>query len=78
MKIAVPLCLARYYHQMFAAGRNALWIHIWALRPRRHSRRRSFCASLTLARRSWCWAPGCAVIFFAGISLRVDGLAGLC
>jgi len=32
MKIAVPLALARYYHQMFEAGRNnGFWIHIPAL-----------------------------------------------
>ena len=28
MKLAVPLALARFYHQMFEGGRNGMWIHI--------------------------------------------------
>jgi rod shape determining protein RodA len=70
MKIAVPLCLARYYHQMFAAGRNALWVHIWALILV------AIPVGLILRQPDLGTAlmvlgTGCAVIFFAGISLRV-------
>jgi len=70
MKIAVPLCLARYYHQMFAAGRHSLWIHIWALIIV------GIPVGLVLRQPDLGTAlmilgTGCAVIFFAGISLRV-------
>lgn len=70
MKIAVPLALARYYHQMFAAGRSELWIHIVAFvmvaipvgfvlkQP-------------DLGTSLMIMGAGCGVIFFAGISLRV-------
>lgn len=70
MKIAVPLCLARYYHQMFAAGRSGIWIHLWALIliaiPFELIRRQpDLGTSLMVA------GAGLAVIFFAGISLRL-------
>jgi rod shape determining protein RodA len=70
MKLAVPLALARYYHQMFASGRNALWVHFWAFvivavpvgfvlhQP-------------DLGTGLMILGTGCAVIFFAGVSLRV-------
>ncbi len=76
MKIAVPLAMARYYHQMFAAGRTGLWIHLVALvilavpvafvlkQP-------DLGTSIMIA------GAGCAVIFFSGISLRVVGLVVL-
>lgn len=70
MKIAVPLALARYYHQMFAAGRTQLWIHIWAfvlvaIPVALVLRQPDLGTSLMIL------GTGCAVIFFAGISLRV-------
>jgi rod shape determining protein RodA len=70
MKIAVPLALARYYHQMFAAGRNALWVHIWAFIlvaiPVALILRQP-----DLGTAMMVLGTGFAVIFFAGISLRV-------
>ena len=72
MKIAVPLAVARYYHQVFAAGRTSLWIHIVALivvlipvgfvlkQP-------------DLGTALMILGAGCSVIFFAGISLRIVG-----
>ena len=72
MKIAVPLALARFYHQMFAAGRSELWVHIVAL-----------ClvavpVALVLRQPDLGTAlmilgTGCGVIFFAGIRLSVVG-----
>jgi len=70
MKLAVPLALARYYHQLFEAGRHGFWIHIPAL------------AIVTipfvlvlrqpdLGTALMILGTGCAVIFFAGISLRI-------
>ena len=73
MKLAVPLCLARYYHQMFAAGRTQLWIHIWAFVlvaiPVGLILRQPDLGTALMV-----MGTGCAVIFFAGISLRVIGL----
>ena len=70
MKLAVPLALARYYHQMFAAGRNALWVHIWAFMivaiPVALILRQPDLGTALMV-----MGTGCAVIFFAGISLRV-------
>ena len=70
MKLAVPLALARYYHQMFASGRHALWIHIWALIivgiPVALILRQPDLGTALMV-----LGTGCAVIFFAGISLRV-------
>jgi rod shape determining protein RodA len=70
MKLAVPLALARYYHQMFSAGRNALWIHIWAFVmvaiPTGFILRQP-----DLGTAMMVMGTGCAVIFFAGISVRV-------
>jgi rod shape determining protein RodA len=70
MKLAVPLALARYYHQMFTAGRNALWIHIWAFVivaiPTGFIMRQPDLGTALMV-----MGTGCAVIFFAGISLRV-------
>jgi rod shape determining protein RodA len=72
MKIAVPLAVARYYHQVFASGRTSLWIHIVALimvlipvgfvlkQP-------------DLGTALMILGAGCSVIFFAGISLRIVG-----
>jgi len=70
MKIAVPLAVARFYHQMFASGRNALWIHIFA----------SVMVAIPvvfvlrqpdLGTALMILGAGCSVIFFAGISLRI-------
>jgi rod shape determining protein RodA len=70
MKIAVPLCLARYYHQMFAAGRSGIWIHLVAFIliaiPFEMIRRQP-----DLGTSLMVLGTGCAVIFFAGISLRL-------
>jgi rod shape determining protein RodA len=70
MKLAVPLALARYYHQLFEAGRQGFWIHIPALAiviiP--------FVLVLRqpdLGTALMILGTGCAVIFFAGISLRI-------
>jgi len=72
MKIAVPLAVARYYHQVFSSGRTSLWIHIVALimvlipvgfvlkQP-------------DLGTALMILGAGCSVIFFAGISLRIVG-----
>ena len=72
MKIAVPLAVARFYHQMFASGRNALWIHVFALVmvaiPVVFVLRQP-----DLGTALMILGTGCAVIFFAGISLRVVG-----
>lgn len=70
MKIAVPLALARYYHQMFAAGRSELWIHIVAfimvaIPVGFVLKQPDLGTSLMIL------GTGCGVIFFAGISLRV-------
>lgn len=72
MKIAVPIALARYYHQMFAAGRNGLWVHIIALLM--------VLAPVALVLKQpdlgtalMILGTGCGVIFFAGISLRIVG-----
>ncbi len=70
LKIAVPLALARYYHQMFESGRTGFWIHIPAL---------AIVAIPTalvmhqpdLGTALMILGTGCAVIFFAGMSLRV-------
>lgn len=72
MKIAVPLALARYYHQIFQADRRSFWIHIPAF---------AFIAIPTalvlrqpdLGTALMILATGCCVIFFAGISLRFVG-----
>lgn len=74
MKIAVPLALARFYHQMFAAGRSELWIHIVAfimvaIPVGFVLKQPDLGTSLMIL------GTGCGVIFFAGISLRV--VAGL-
>jgi len=72
MKIAVPLAVARYYHQVFASGRSNLWVHLVALivvlipvgfvlkQP-------------DLGTALMILGAGCSVIFFAGISLRIVG-----
>jgi len=72
MKLALPLCLARYYHQMFAAGHRGFMIHFWALLM--------VAVPVALVLRQpdlgtslMILGTGCAVIFFAGISLRVVG-----
>ncbi len=72
MKLAVPLALARYYHQSFSAGRNSLWIHMVAFLM--------VAVPVALVLRQpdlgtalMILGTGCAVIFFAGISLRVVG-----
>jgi rod shape determining protein RodA len=74
MKIAVPLALARFYHQMFAAGRSELWIHIVAfimvaIPVAFVLKQPDLGTSLMIL------GTGCGVIFFAGISLRV--IAGI-
>jgi rod shape determining protein RodA len=70
MKLAVPLALARYYHQMFDRGRDDFWIHIPALVLVAIPvvfvlRQPDLGTALMIA------GTGLAVIFFAGISLRV-------
>ena len=72
MKIAVPLALARYYHQSFSAGRNSIWVHIVAFLM--------VAVPVALVLRQpdlgtalMILGTGCAVIFFAGISLRIVG-----
>ena len=72
MKIAVPLALARYYHQSFSAGRNGIWVHIVAFLMV------AVPVGLVLRQPDLGTAlmilgTGCAVIFFAGISLRIVG-----
>lgn len=72
MKIAVPIALARYYHQMFAAGRNSLWVHFTAfimvmIPVALVLRQPDLGTALMVA------GTGFAVIFFAGISLRLVG-----
>jgi rod shape determining protein RodA len=72
MKIAAPVALARYYHQMFSAGRNGLWVHFFALVMVMAPvglvlRQPDLGTALMIA------GTGCAVIFFAGISLRLVG-----
>jgi rod shape determining protein RodA len=70
MKIAVPIALARFYHQMFAAQRSGLWIHIVALvmvlAPVAFVLKQP-----DLGTSLMILGTGCGVIFFAGISLRV-------
>lgn len=72
MKIAVPLALARYYHQSFSAGRSSIWVHIVAFLM--------VAVPVALVLRQpdlgtalMILGTGCAVIFFAGISLRIVG-----
>lgn len=70
MKIAVPLALARYYHQMFENGRNQFWIHIPALILV------AIPVGLVLKQPDlgtglMIFGTGCAVIFFAGLSMRL-------
>jgi rod shape determining protein RodA len=72
MKIAVPLALARFYHQSFSAGRNGIWVHISAFIMV------AIPVALVLRQPDLGTAlmilgTGCAVIFFAGISLRIVG-----
>lgn len=70
MKIAVPLALARYYHQMFSSGRNSWWVHLVALMmvllPVAFVLKQP-----DLGTSLMILGTGCAVIFFAGISLRI-------
>ncbi len=74
MKIAVPLAVARYYHQVFAAGRTGLWVHFIALVmvviPVAFVLKQP-----DLGTALMIMGAGCSVIFFAGISLRL--VAGL-
>ncbi len=74
MKIAVPLAVARYYHQVFAAGRTGLWVHFIALVmvviPVAFVLKQP-----DLGTALMIMGAGCSVIFFAGISLRL--IAGL-
>lgn len=73
MKLAVPLALARWYHQRFeAAGGAGFWSHIWALVivgiPVALVLRQP-----DLGTALMILATGCAVIFFAGINLWIVG-----
>jgi rod shape determining protein RodA len=68
MKLAVPLALARYYHQMFESGRMGFWIHIPAMIMV------GIPAVLVMMQPDLGTAlmimgTGAAVIFFAGINL---------
>jgi rod shape determining protein RodA len=72
MKIAVPLALARFYHQMFSSGRSSQWIHLVAFLMVAAPvgfvlKQPDLGTSLMIL------GTGCAVIFFAGISLRIIG-----
>lgn len=76
MKLAVPLALARYYHQTFEAGRQGFWIHIPALVL--------VAVPVALVLRQpdlgtalMILGTGCAVIFFAGINLFIVGATAL-
>lgn len=77
MKIAVPLALARYYHQMFSSGRSGQWIHLVAFLMVAAPvgfvlKQPDLGTSLMIL------GTGCAVIFFAGLSLRIIvGVLGL-
>lgn len=70
MKLAVPLALARFYHQIWEGERQSFWSHLWAL---------IIVAIPTilvlrqpdLGTALMIMAAGLAVIFFAGISLRI-------
>lgn len=70
MKLAVPLALARFYHQIWEGERQSFWSHLWAL---------IIVAIPTilvlrqpdLGTALMILAAGLAVIFFAGISLRI-------
>ncbi len=70
MKLAVPLALARFYHQIWEGERQSFWSHMWAL---------IIVAIPTilvlrqpdLGTALMILAAGFAVIFFAGISLRI-------
>ncbi|MDZ4762141.1 MAG: rod shape-determining protein RodA [Alphaproteobacteria bacterium] len=71
MKLAVPLALARYYHQMFQGQNNArYWVHLPALAivliPVALVLRQP-----DLGTALMIMGTGLAVIFFAGISLRI-------
>ena len=70
MKIAVPLALARFYHQMFSAGRNSQWNHLIAFvmvaAPVGFVLKQP-----DLGTSLMILGTGCAVIFFAGLSLRL-------
>jgi rod shape determining protein RodA len=70
MKLAVPLALARYYHQVFAANRQGFWIHVPALIlvviPTYLVYRQP-----DLGTALMIMGTGCMVIFFAGINLIV-------
>ncbi len=70
MKLAVPLALARFYHQIWEGERQSFWSHLWALiivviPTILVLRQPDLGTALTLM------AAGFAVIFFAGISLRI-------
>ncbi len=74
MKLAVPLALARFYHQIWEGERQSFWSHLWAL---------IIVAIPTilvlrqpdLGTALMILAAGFAVIFFAGISLRIVAAA---
>lgn len=70
MKLAVPLALARFYHQIWEGERQSFWSHLWALIIVAIPvilvlRQPDLGTALTIL------AAGFAVIFFAGISLRI-------
>ncbi len=72
MKLAVPLALARWYHQRFEAGGAGFWSHVWALIIV------GIPVALVLRQPDLGTAmmillTGCAVIFFAGINLWIVG-----
>lgn len=70
MKLAVPLALARYYHQMYEQGRDQIWVHIPALIivaiPVAFVLRQPDLGTAIMIA-----GTGAAVIFFAGINLAV-------
>jgi rod shape determining protein RodA len=72
MKIAVPLALARFSHPMFSSGRSSQWVHLVAFLMVAAPvgfvlKQPDLGTSLMIL------GTGCAVIFFAGISLRIIG-----
>jgi rod shape determining protein RodA len=70
MKLATPVALARYYHVMNESGRAGLWIHIPALAIVAIPTALVF-HQPDLGTGLMIFAAGAAVIFFAGLSMRV-------
>jgi rod shape determining protein RodA len=70
MKLATPIALARFYHVMHESGRTGIWIHIPALAIVSIPTALVF-HQPDLGTGLMIFSAGAAVIFFAGLSLRV-------